>query len=288
MKKFVLIALLATMSSPVLADGFAGQVVSYTPGAAPSSRWYFDASFNFQGTDPLTDPSAALGAPSGVVTDPYVDDVIVSAFNPAANPDQIVSIGEGGSLILRMENYAMIGPGSDIGLFTNVGLADSAWPGGQAGDPASAFGADSIDLRVSPDGANWVSLGSVNPNIPTNAWTDSLDPYATSASGLTAADFSDPFGGTLADFDGLTYPQINTLLNGSAGGYWLDLSATGLDRVKYIEFVLPDDGQAGTDLNFELDAVAIASGHAGAPIPEPCTMGMLALLGAGVLGRRRK
>ncbi len=289
MKKFGLIAVLLAISTPVLADGFAGHVVSYNAGASPSSRYYFDSSWNFVGTDPLTMPVVALGKPSGLVVDPYVDDMIVSAFNPAANRHQIVSIGEGGSLTLRLENYVVIGAGADIGLFTNVGLGDDAWPGGQTATPATTFGADEVTVDVSYNGSDWTSLGSIMPNLPTNAWTDAAGPYATSATGLTESDYSNPFTGTLSDFDGKTFAEINTLLNGSAGGFWLDLSSTGLTEIGYIRFTVPDDGEENVfPLNFELDAVSIASGHVGASLPEPCTMGMLALAGVSLLRRRRK
>ncbi len=289
MTKFGLTAVLIAMSSQAMGAGFAGNVVSYNPGAAPADRWYFDSSWNFVEIVPLTDPSVALGEPAGYIPEPYdPPGVIVSAFSPAANPDQIVSIGEGGSLTLRLENYAIVGSGAEIGLFTNVGLADAAWPDGKAGTPAGTFGADSVTVDVSTDGSVWTPLGSINPNIPTNAWTDASDPYLASAAGLTEADVSKPFNGTLSDFDGKTYVEIKTLLDGSAGGYWLDLSSTGLSEVGFIRFSVADDGDAGTDLNFELDAVSVAFGHIGAQVPEPCTLGLLAFAGTCLLRRRRK
>ncbi|MCP4377011.1 MAG: hypothetical protein GY794_12640 [bacterium] len=289
MKKFGLIALVIGMASPVMAASFAGTVISYNAGTTPASRSYFDGSWNFVESVALTDSSAALGKPTGYVSEPYAaNGAIVSPFSPAANPDQIVSIGEGGSLTLRLENYAVVGSGAEIGLFTNVGLADSSWPNGKTAATAAAWGVDSVTVDVSSNGSDWVSLGTISPNIPTNVWADASGPYLTSAAGLSEADFSTPFTGTLSDFDDKTYAEIKTLLNGSAGGYWIDLSSSGLTEVGYIRFSVADDGNAGTSLNFELDAVSVASAHTGAQIPEPCTMAILALGGTCLLRRRMR
>jgi len=281
--------LLIGIGSQAMAAGFAGKVVSYDAGADPGLRWYFDDGWNFVETVPLTDPSAALGKPTGYVSEPYASTgMIVSAFNPAANPDQIVSVGEGGHLTLRLENYAVVGAGDEIGLFTNVSLIDADWPNGQADTPAGTFGADGVTVEVSADGSAWVSLGSITPDLPTSVWTNAAGPYLTDTAGLTEADFSAPFAGALSDFDGKTYTEIKALLGGSAGGYWLDLSPTGLSEVGYIRFSLADDGVATPPLNFELDAVSVASGHIGGPVPEPCSLGLLALAGTWLLRRRRK
>ena len=85
------------------------------------------------------------------------------------------------------------------------------------------------------------------------------------------ADFGKPYVGTLGDFDGLTYPQILAELDGSAGGTWLDLSGAGLSRVGFIRFDGTGDGP------FELDAVSLASGKIGAPVPEPMSGLLLAV-----------
>jgi len=289
MKKFGLVALLIGISSQAMADSFAGKVISYNAGTTPASRSYYNDSWAFVDAVPLTDSSAALGKPTGYVTEPYASTgMIVSTFNPAANPDQIVSVGEGGHLTLRLENYAVVGVGDEIGLFTNVGLWDTGWPNGQAGTPAATLGTDGVTVEVSADGSAWTSLGSITPNLPTNVWTDASGPYLTSTAGLTEADFSAPFTGALSDFDGKTYAEIKTLLGGSAGGYWLDLSSTGLSEVGYIRFSVADDGNAGTDLSFELDAVSVASAHMGTVLPEPCSLGLLTLGGTCLLRRRRK
>ena len=294
MKRFGLIAvlLLVAMSSQAMADSFAVEVVSYDAGTTPASRdyWRDTDPWDIGQTELLTVSSVALGKPTGFVTEfqyKFSPGSIVSAFSPAANHDQIVSIGEGGHLTLRLENYAVVGDGVEIGLFTNVGLQDNNWPDGLAHDPIKTFGIDGVTVEVSYDNSDWVSLEPITPNIPTNVWADAAGPFLESTVGLTEADFSKPFTGDLSAFAGKTYAEIKTLLDGSAGGFWLDLSSTGLSEVGYIRFSVADDGTAA-DQNFELDAVSVASGHIGAATPEPCSLGLLALAGACLLRRRGK
>src|SRR5262249_8955751 len=155
----------------------------------------------------------------------------------------------------------------------NVGIADTSYPSGQAGSPASTFGFDSAKVEVSPDGASWISLGKIAFDIPTNGFTDLTDPYAT-APGTALSDFQQPFTGSLNDFSGLKYSNggsdVLGLLGGSGGGKWLDLSGTGLPKVGFIRFSVADDGNANTKLNFELDAVSISHAALGtAVVPEP-------------------
>ena len=95
------------------------------------------------------------------------------------------------------------------------------------------------------------------------------------------ADFGKPFDAELSDFDGLTFEGIATLLDGSAGGTWLDLSPTGLDTVSFIRFNNPGD-------TFELDAVAIANDKVGPPVPEPTALGLLLVSLTLTAARRRR
>ena len=141
-----------------------------------------------------------------------------------------------------------------------------------------------------------MDLGAITPDIPTSCYTDAPTPYESSDAGLTSADFSQPFTGVLSDLDGLTYPQLQTALDGSGGGFWLDLDSyqsvvdAGLTRVGFIRFDLGDDGVEEPDpfWNFELDAVSVAGGHVGATTPEPATMTLLAAGAVAILGRGRR
>jgi hypothetical protein len=128
---------------------------------------------------------------------------------------------------------------------------------------------------VSADGQQWVPLGDVAFDVPSNGYADATSPFALSPGNLPS-DFQRPFTGDLSSFSGLRYFSANfdmqELLAGSGGGKWLDISATGLPQVGYIRFSVADDLNPDSKLNFELDAVSIARGAVGDTIiPEPRT-----------------
>jgi hypothetical protein len=190
---------------------------------------------------------------------------------------EIVSVGEGGHITLRLSHYAVpqaMGP--EIGVFENLGLIDTNFPNGLAGSPAMAFGIDSALVEVSANGAHWVSLGNVTFDLPANGYTDVSNPFSSTA-GNSASDFQQPFIGGLTSFSGLRYfdaggPDMLELLAGSGGGTWLDISGTGLAQVGFIRLSLANDMNATSQLNFELDAISIARAARGTTVvPEPVT-----------------
>ena len=245
---------------------YAASVESYTPGTAPSAGY--------------TNMAAALGQPQRDTA--YGS---VTPFNPPFSQDDLVSIGEGGEITLRLSHYALPQAGPEIGLFANVGIADIAWPASQAGTTGAGnfgtFGVDSTEVSVSEDGTTWVSLGAGAFDLPTSGYTD--------VNATIAADFQQPFVGQLSDFEGLDLPSMLTMLDGSGGGTWLDISGTGLSQVGYVRLSLADDLNAATDLNFDLDAISIAHSALGtATVPEPSTIALALLASAGLfVGRRR-
>jgi len=269
--------------SRLAAAQYAVQVVSYNQGTTPA--------FDFGSNMPFSLAATALGSPERF-TGEGVFPGAVTPFSPPFLRDEIVSIGEGGQLTLRLSNYAIPQAGvPEIGIFSNVGLADQSYPNGQAGSPASTFGTDSALVEVSADGVSWTSLGNTAFDIPTNGYTDLTDPYSGVA-GSVPSDFQQPFAATLNDFSGLKYynaggSDILGLLAGSGGGKWLDISGKGLSKVGFIRFSVADDGTS-KKLNFELDAVSISHAALGtATVPEPASIflaafGMLAL----AIGRR--
>jgi hypothetical protein len=261
---------------------YGAAVVSYDAGATPATGY--------------TTASAAVGQPerfTGEVMFPGV----VSPFNPPFGANEIVSVGEGGHIVLRLSHYAIPqAAGPEIGVFENVGLVDVNYPSGQAGAPAGTFGPlDSATVEVSEDGMEWVSLGERTFDVPTNGYTDLTDPYSSMPGGVPS-DFQKPFLGSLSSFDGLRYwdasgSDILETLAGSGGGTWLDISTIGLPQVGFVRFSLDNDLDPNTSLNFELDAVSIASGAVGSPVvPEPATILQLLVATAWgvVLSRHRK
>jgi hypothetical protein len=191
----------------------------------------------------------------------------VTPFNPPWLTSEVVSIGEGGHLTLRLSNFVQTQTaGPHLGVFTNLGLWDIDYPNGQADNPVGTLSdIDTAFVEVSKNGSVWHSLGSHSFDIPTNGY----------AAPNVPSDFLQPFTGSLTDFNGLQYANMLTLLNGSGGGKWLDLSSSGLDQVGYVRFSVLDDGDALTSLNFDLDGVAISRVAIGTRVPEP---GVVALI----------
>ncbi len=271
-----------TISYPAMGQ-YAAAVVSYDAGTTPATDYV---------GSPLSYLPGALGAPERFTGEGSWPGA-VTPFNPPFASDEIVSVGEGGQLTLRLSHYAIPQAGGpEIGVFTNAGLIDVDYPNGRAATPAGAFGVDSAVVEVSADGSAWVGLGEVTFDMPTNGYTD-LTLGASSTPGSAASDFQQPFTATLADFDGLAYydaggPDMLDLLAGTGGGTWLDISGTGLAQVGYVRFSVADDASGATWLNFEIDAVSISHAAMGAAVvPEPAA---IILLGAGlvVLGLRHR
>lgn len=274
---------MAGLPSLAWAGSYAAGIVSYTPGTASAA---------FQ------TPAAALGAPDGVsgenpaATNYFGFPNVLSPFSPAYQGDEIAQIGEGGQITLRLANYINVGAGKRLGVFTNTGLVDSSptFTGGN-GPVASTFGAGTARVKVSSDNQTWIDLGLVTFDIPNLFYVNAgaYDSAAPAAPQLT--DFGKPFEGTLASFNGKDFAGTVDAFKVAAGGYsgggtWLDLSGTGLSQVGYVQFIEEDDGNALTDNRLAIDAVSIANGAVGAATPEPS--GLLCLLGAGLILRRRR
>lgn len=249
----------AALSGPARAVVTGSTVVSYQPGDATS----------------FTDPAAAVGLPVGDTSFGAL-----TPFNPPFKPEHIVIVGAGGGITLRLSAPVPTGgAGPEIGVFSNNGLIDVSPTGsGTAGTPAATFSPPgSARVSVSSDGMTFVPLGT-DPFVfenPTNYYTDVTIDNFSAPLGNVAADFSKPFTGTLSSLGGLTYPQIVQLLNGSAGGTWLDVSASGLPTVEYVRFEVP----AGGAQRLVFDAVSA--------VPEPGSAALFLPAAALLLRRRR-
>lgn len=263
---------------------YAVEVTSYNAGTTVAKEFGTNLPFD------LT--SSALGEPSRFIDDPNFPS-IVSAFSSPYKRTQLLSVGEGGHATLRLSNYAVAQPGgNEIGVFAHASLIDAAWPSGDAGATAAAFGVDSALVELSADGATWVSLGEVTFANPTNGYTDATNPYATTP-GSALADFQQPFTGSLSSFDGLkNYDaganDILDVLAGSGGGTWLTIPA-GLTQVGFVRFSVADDGNAGVGVSFEFDGLSVSHAALGAPtVPEPSTaLLLIATLVGATFARRR-
>ena len=226
MKKIslVLLALAGFVIHTNAASNFAARVVSYNPGVGIDTRF--------------TNIAAVLGEPSRV--NPYTE--AVDPFNPPYGTSQVLSIGEGGSLVVEMDRPIFNTPrkpfGLDFIIFGNAGfiitnefdLNTFNWIGEPATD-GSMFGANegTTLVSVSADGVHFVPLSSpLAPTVDTLFPTDAAGNFDLPVNPeLTATDFA---GATLAD--------MRALYAGSAGGAGFNIGwAQWRERGAHLPFV---------------------------------------------------
>jgi len=218
-------------------------------------------------------PDAALGE-SPTDTGAFMGTTYyVTPFNNPYSAADVVSIGTGGHITLRLENYAeKLIDLPEIGVFTyQMFKEDGPWGCNETHDPVQLFRASQqAVVEVSEEGNSWQALNAGLPiamNIPANAFQDA---YAT-----IPADYGKPFTGGLDEFSGKSSLQgVIDVYGGSAGGNWLDFSTVDIEKVGYLRFTVPDDA----DNSFEFEGLSVASSAIGQPVPEPS---MVLLLGFG-------
>ena len=221
-------------------DPWADAVVYYDPGSNPAPGY--------------TTPSTALGAPERY-TGEDVWPGVVSPFNPPWGLDEIVSLGAGGSLVLRFDTPVEDDPdnlhGIDLLVFGNAGFIDAAWPEGIVG---GLFGNEGGTIEVSADGTTWheVPTVAVDGLFPTQGWLDG-GPY-DAKQGTVPSDFTQPVDPalTLDDLAGLDHEALRTLYHGAGGGAGIDLAPTGLVAIQWVRISNP----GGADDTPEIDALA--------------------------------
>ncbi len=282
MKRLVIGGVLCLSTSSLMAGAANGSpvtasaVLGYTSGTLPS------------GYTTYNNANAALGPIQSDTSGGYGPD----PFLPAWDSSQLVMVGAGGYLTLQLAQpiagNAMLGVFTNVAI-TNISTAVGAQP--QASDPANTLSAFPEAIVSVGNGSkdakgnyNLVALNGGNPitfENPTNYYTNSPVSvqysasggyyYLQSSPGTQTADWSKPFLGDLASFNGEDYSQMVTTLDGSAGGTWLDLSSMGLSQVAVVEFSVPN----GATYNMTLDAVAT---------PDPSALMLLSLGVLGVIG----
>ncbi len=238
--------LLCVFARPVLASSFATQVVSYTPGTNLPAGY--------------DNPLSSLGEPTrSTGNGPYDGDV--TPFNAPYLPDQVVSIGAGGELVVRFDRLVLDDPthlyGIDLLIYGNAFLGidfDSGLADGVVfGEPAR--------VSVSQDGSIWIDASGIFADalLPTLAYRDPPGPF--SPGGTLPTSFTRPVDPSLgaADFVGLDVAQIAALYGGGGGGVGIDLGALGLPWIEYVRVWQP----ASDVYAAEIDAFAA--------VPEPGT-----------------
>lgn len=180
-------------------------VFAQTPGADQVVSWKFGTNTDF-GQSPEFFPANVLGNP----------DPAASATIPAANPEQVVSLGLGGWIVLEFtDNLITNGPGPDFVVFENV-----FWPGG---DSLRAWKEPGI-VSVSGDGINFFTFP-----YDSVTWTGCAGTVAT---------------------NGSENPQNWPACGGNA----FDLSAVGLSSVRFVR-IDDRSSWTPFGSGFDLDAV---------------------------------
>ena len=219
---------------------FATRVVSYIAGtgAATGHR----------------NPQTALGEPTRITGTSSAPET-VTPFQPAWMPNQIVSIGAGGSLTLELGQAAFDSPnnpfGVDLIVFSNAFFSDVS--GGQ-GSPGYCF-ADGGVIDVSDDGATWFEIPNTQADgpMPTMGFMDA-GPF-DSTPGELSTDFRKPMNPaiTLYDLQELNYIDVIHAYDGSGGGVGVDLASVGLNQAHFVRI----RQIAGATSSPEVDAVMV-------------------------------
>jgi hypothetical protein len=242
---------------------FASAVVSYSAGTG--------AAFGF------TNPLVALGAPERFSGEGLIPGA-VTPFQPAFRPDELVSLGVGGSLVLRFDHDVTDDPrnpfGIDLIVFGNAFFTDSSFGAGMV----AGLSAEGGSISVSADGVQWTPARGLAADglFPTLGWLDAA-PYATTP-GLVPSDFLRPVDPslTVGDLVGLGYDGLLDAYDGSGGGTGIDLAALGLASIRFVRI----DGPPSPGMSPEIDAVADV-----APLPPDADLDGDGAVGAGDLAR---
>jgi len=252
----------------VSADPWADAVVSYVPGANPEAAFTSDA-------------AVALGPPQRVTGELLGFPGSITMFASAFGTDEIISIGEGGELVVRFDEPIIDDPahpfGADLLIFGNTFFTTSDFEVGNiTGDNR-----EPATVEVSADNVNWFEVSmSADALFPTQGFIDApifgTDDNFEPA-GSIPTDFLKPVNPafTIDDFLGLTYAEALALYDGSGGGTGIDIGPTGLASVSYVRLSVP----AGAGHSAEIDALAA--------VPEPASATLCAV-GALLLVRKRR
>ncbi len=281
MRRWMILVLLAGGMLPGMASGqyvynpsdFATEVHEYVPGTGILNDWLTGLPFNNAAT--------ALGRPTvdtvgdGTAGPPNEPAPVIPVY-PPSRPTEVVTVGNGGRLVLKFEKPVRNDPnnpyGMDLIVFGNslMNRGDASyWT--RSTDPAaftingSTGSNEHGPVSVSQDGVTWHTFSGVYADGFAPTLGRVYDPANYDAAAFAgnlwwggATDPTLPFtpGVSYADFQYKTLAQICTDYYGqSAGGTAFDLAWLGVAGLDWIQYVRIEDAAGGT-LTTEVDAVA--------------------------------
>lgn len=293
-RKALLAAALAAVSCGVGSTAQAGPTTDF---ASKVIHYYQGSGVNAK----YNDAAAALGGPEPVTGVGTAYPNIVDPFSPPYQTNQIVLLGKGGGLTLQLARAFTVKNAPELGILSNVGLVETS--SGSVGSPAQIFGGGVADVRVSSDNKTWADLGNITFNLPSTSWSKFSNEFEPApAKGDVPSNPGLPFTGKLSSFNGKSVQQVLKTLNGSVGGTWLNVSATKLKTVDYIQIRNPlgNPWVPGHPVQLAIDAVTVSSasfgsgqpgggGPSAVPLPPaaPAAIAMALLLGFAAKIRRQ-
>lgn len=234
------LAACAAVADAASADSpFASSVVSFVQGTGAVAGF--------------GNPSVALGAPERFTGEGLFPQA-VTPFQPAYRPNEVVSLGVGGRLVLAFDHDVLDDPrnpfGVDLIVFGNAFFTDASFGFGVVAGLASEGGT----ISVSEDGLQWFVVKGLAADglFPTLGYLD-VGPFATTP-GSMPSDFLRPIDPaiSLGDCVGLPFDELVSMYGGSGGGAGIDIGALGLARIRYVRI----DGPTVPGSSPEIDAVA--------------------------------
>ena len=264
-KLFLAILFFCGLSAFANSNDWATEIIEYVPGNNAVLTY--------------TNANTALG-PAAKLTDVDGTMEAVTINNPPWQSDQIVSVGIGGKLIVKMgrqiNNYD--DPehpfGVDLLVYGNTFFAYIYDEGLPQTNPWYATSEEPIEIWVSADLTNWF--------MATNCFADSLMPTQSIDLNGEPADYLYPVNPALLTNDWISeagiwsYSNTVAAYDGSAGGAPVDLSqlktadgqTTNLSFINYVKIENPQTADAS-----EIDAFAAV-----VDLPEPVSIFYLSFI----------
>lgn len=237
-----------------------------------------------------TNPAAVLGKPTTQFYDAFEDatfrSTVVSApFGTATDQlsSIITTVAAGQSITVtfdhNIENDAQNPFGVDFIVFGNSFFTASSpvTPGSDMGtlNIASGLNSEPLTIEVAQSlSGPWYSYAprTADGLFPTQGYVWNA---ATSSWGAES-DFTKPVDPSLTEssINGLSAASAIALYNGSGGGAGFDLTGSGFEWIRYVRIT----GDGG-----EIDAIADVTA-----VPEPGTVGLIAIASIALLRRRTR